>query len=101
MYSEKATNFCDISTIDLSDVVTGKSTVEISQNFVAFSEYMKFTVKSFSGQMELILCHFSIKVLYWSPNFVVNGRDFLNILHFSFALCKAADVATVEERIDK
>ena len=30
IYSEKAKNFCD------------KSTVEISQNFVAFSEYMNF-----------------------------------------------------------
>ena len=42
MYSEKATNFCEISTIDLSYVMTAKSTVEISQNFVAFTEYMNF-----------------------------------------------------------
>ena len=42
IYSEKATNFCEISTVDLSYVVTVKSTVEISQNFVAFSEYMSF-----------------------------------------------------------
>ena len=35
MYSEKAT-------VDLSYVVTVISTVEISQNFVAFSEYMNF-----------------------------------------------------------
>ena len=40
--SEKATNFCEISTVDLSYVVTVKSTMEISQNFVAFSEYMNF-----------------------------------------------------------
>ena len=40
IYSEKATNFCEISTVNLSYVVTVKSTVEISQNFVAFSEYM-------------------------------------------------------------
>ena len=39
-YSEKATNFCEISNVDLSYVVTVKSTVEIWQNFVAFSEYM-------------------------------------------------------------
>ena len=43
IYSEKATKFCEISTVDLSYVVTVKSTVEISQNFVAFSEYMNFT----------------------------------------------------------
>ena len=42
IYSEKATNFCEISTVNLSYVVTVKSTVEISQNFVAFSEYMNF-----------------------------------------------------------
>ena len=46
IYSEKATNFCEISTVDLSYVVTVKSTVEISQNFVAFSEYMNFKVKN-------------------------------------------------------
>ena len=42
IYSEKATKFCEISTVDLSYVVTVKSTMEISQNFVAFSEYMNF-----------------------------------------------------------
>ena len=42
IYSEKATKFCKISTVDLSYVVPVKSTVEISQNFVAFSEYMNF-----------------------------------------------------------
>ena len=39
IYSEKATKFCNL---DLSYVVTVKSTVEISENFVAFSEYMNF-----------------------------------------------------------
>ena len=32
IYSEKATKFCEISTVDLSYVVPVKSTVEISQN---------------------------------------------------------------------
>ena len=40
-----ATKFCEISTVDLSYVVTVKSTVEILQNFVAFSEYMNFKKK--------------------------------------------------------
>ena len=31
--------------VDVSDVVPVKSTVEISQNFVAFSEYMNFNTK--------------------------------------------------------
>ena len=42
IYSEKATKICEISTVDLSYVVMVKSTLEISQNFVAFSEYMNF-----------------------------------------------------------
>ena len=40
IYSGKATQFCKISTLLLSYVVLVKSKVEISQNFVAFSEYM-------------------------------------------------------------
>ena len=43
MYSEKATKFCEISTLLLFYVVPVKNKVEISQNFVAFSEYMNFT----------------------------------------------------------
>ena len=42
IYSEKAKIFLEISSVDLSYVVTVKYTVDISQNFVAFSEYMKF-----------------------------------------------------------
>ena len=40
IYFEKATNFCEMSSADLSYVVTVKSMVEISQNFVALSEYI-------------------------------------------------------------
>ena len=42
IYSEKATKFCEISNVDLTVTTYDKSTVEISQNFVAFSEYMNF-----------------------------------------------------------
>ena len=42
VYSEKATKLCEITTLLLSTVHTDKSKVEISQNFVAFSEYMNF-----------------------------------------------------------
>ena len=41
IYSEKAPKFCKTFPKLLSYVVTVKSKVEISQNFVAFSEYMK------------------------------------------------------------
>ena len=43
MYSEKATKFGEISTVFLSVCTVGKSKEEISQNFVAFSEYTNFT----------------------------------------------------------
>ena len=42
IYSEKATKFCKISTVDLFYVVTVKSMVEILQKFVAFPENMNF-----------------------------------------------------------
>ena len=42
IYSEKATTFFEILTLLLTAVHTVKSKVEISQNFVAFSEYMNF-----------------------------------------------------------
>ena len=43
IYSEKATKFCEIFTLHLSYVMPIKSKVKVSQNFVAFSEYMNFT----------------------------------------------------------
>ena len=48
IYSEKATKFCEISTnyILALHITYYKYLVEISQNFVAFSEYMNFTKKS-------------------------------------------------------
>ena len=46
-YSEKATKFCEISTLLLSVCTVDKSKKEISQNFVAFSEYTNFTFMLF------------------------------------------------------
>ena len=42
IYSEKATTFCEIFPLLLTTVHTVKSKGKISQNFVAFSEYMNF-----------------------------------------------------------
>ena len=42
IYSEKATKFCEIFPLLLTTVHTIKSKGKISQNFVAFSEYMNF-----------------------------------------------------------
>ena len=43
-----ATKLCEIFTLLLSYVVPVKSKVKISQHFVAFSEYMNFTLESSS-----------------------------------------------------
>ena len=43
IYFEKATNFFEISTLLLTGTTYDKSKVKISQNFVAFSEYMNFS----------------------------------------------------------
>ena len=42
IYSEKATKFCEISTLEVVVCSTVKSKAEIMQNFVALSEYMIF-----------------------------------------------------------
>ena len=49
IYSEKATKFCEISTLLLSACTVDKSKVEISQNFVAFSEYTNFKRQKMLG----------------------------------------------------
>ena len=48
IYSEKATKLCEIFTLLLTGTTLDKSKVKISQNFVAFSEYMKFNEKIFT-----------------------------------------------------
>ena len=47
IFSEKATNFCKISTVDLTGTTYDKSMVEILQKFLAFSENMNFKKKEF------------------------------------------------------
>ena len=42
IYSEKSTKFCKIFTLLLIVCTVVKSKVKVSQNFVAFSEYMNF-----------------------------------------------------------
>ena len=76
IYSEKAKKFCKISTLLLSYLVPVKSKVEISQNFVAFSECMNFINISqhliFSSKAKQCLeCNYTIRqtvhVTFWSP----------------------------------
>ena len=44
IYSEKATKFCEIFTLLLTACTVVKSKVKISQNCVAFSEFMNFNI---------------------------------------------------------
>ena len=60
IYSEKATKFFEISTNYLSYVLRVKLLVEISQNFVAFSEYMNF-MYSVGGRREQYFLKLSIE----------------------------------------
>ena len=54
IYSEKATKFCEISTLLLSNVVPVKSKVEILQNFVAFSDYI-WNLKVRKSQKQIVV----------------------------------------------
>ena len=49
IYSEKATKFCEISTLLLTETTQDKYMVEILQNFVAFSEYMNLYITPFKS----------------------------------------------------
>ena len=66
IYSEKATKFCEISTFMLIVCTVVKSKVEISQNYVAFSEYMNFTADSDFAQKLGITYLFTSYLLYVS-----------------------------------
>ena len=54
IYSEKATKFCEIFPLLLTVCTVVKIKGKISQNFVAFSEYMNFTEKNDSGRLMLV-----------------------------------------------
>ena len=45
IYSEKATKLCEIFTLLLAVCTVVRSKVKMLQNFVAFSEYMNFTIR--------------------------------------------------------
>ena len=93
VYSEKATNFCEISIVDLSYVVTVKSTLEISQTFVAFSEYMKFNSEdpdcfatSNKTSFRLILFYFFSNMLHVCTSFC-NGLLSMSLTTYVFFKC--------------
>ena len=57
IYSEKATEFYEISALLLSVCTVDKSKVEISQNFVAFSEYTNFKRKKVDEKVNESVVH--------------------------------------------
>ena len=59
IYSEKVTNFCGISTVNLSNVIRVKSKMEISQSFLRIYELYyneaKITVLEYKSQFSATL----------------------------------------------
>ena len=64
IYSEKATKFCKIFPLLLTAVHTVKSKGKISQNFVAFSEYMNFIKDVYLGTMPLLRQGYKIRKIF-------------------------------------
>ena len=78
LYSEKATRFGKISTVDLTGTTQDKSTVKISQNFVAFSEYMNFNPDLHSTEFHIrtiwiAVCIIVAILVIFNPNLVATN----------------------------
>ena len=83
IYSEKDTNFYKISTVDLSNVVTVKSTVKISRKFVAFSEYMNFN-KSIGA-----ICWFKIGFNSIPPCWATTVQTLIYVWDLNEGMCES------------
>ena len=79
IYSEKATKFCEISTLILSYVVPVKSKVKISPKFVAFSEYMNFNTFFF---LNYILTYMRGKYYLHVFFHILHGFIFILSFHY-------------------
>ena len=91
IYSEKVTKFREISNVDLSYVVPVKSTVEISQKFVAFSEYMNFRNRisrdyssTLSGPLFSSIYEGTTEMLQWFLIYVLTKLRYFLIVIFNF-----------------
>ena len=74
IYSEKTTIFCETSIVDLSYVIMVNSAMGILQNFVAFSEYMNFSMvlqhlwdiyKNVHNCFGLFVTHYFMNSSFW------------------------------------
>ena len=79
MFCERDTKF-----LDLSSVVMVESTVEISQNFVAFSKYMNFNKKSISNRVST----HSVFVNHQNQESFSHQRHFLILACDTYPLCR-------------
>ena len=61
IYSKKTTKFSEIPAVDLSYIVTVKSMVETSQNFVTFSGYMSFMKRKIDIFYLISICKYEEK----------------------------------------
>ena len=83
IHSEKATKFCESFPLLLSTVHTDKSKGKISQNFVAFSEYMNFIRKCFYSLSDELLFLLQI-ISKKKPNLVRLRRSIFMVVLASF-----------------
>ena len=92
IYSEKATKFCEIFLLLLTTVHTVKSKWKISQNFVAFSEYMNFNTRRACSIIEYCFCDWtqilhSIQIVHIKPSCAVCPRHLSNMVNMVFDGC--------------
>ena len=89
IYSEKTTKLCKIFTLLLSYLVPVKSKVKILQNFVAFSEYMNFNVKTrwFFSSRFWITVHQSWLVFIKDKKISVSAHVFNSNVNTQFHQC--------------
>ena len=87
--SEKARKFCEISTLLLTVLDTDKSKVEISQNFMAFSEFLtKYNQKtSFVKTIWFVKRFIKAQKSFFIKNAVNSSIDFNLIIAPHARLC--------------
>ena len=80
IYSEKATKFCEIFPLLLSYLCSAnqQSKGKIWQNFVAFSEYMNFTVQDFLIKLGIKPIMYLVEIVIFSLYHVIIRPKYQN-----------------------
>ena len=74
IYSEKATKFCKISTVDLTGTTLNKSTVEILRKNLAFFEYTNFNIRLPNA------IYAKTQVTFYADKIGYNLRSYMNFM---------------------